>query len=258
MLQSLRLWNRAIDTLTRLNPSSDVPPKTTDESNPFQVSSLTDVLPTEQPTGPSKELSPPKKTFTRRPSSDGLEWRISEGLLSTLFSLSQAYLNRGSVREAEYFAQQAQDLAESLNAPTMVSRALARKGEIQLYQGHFEVSLESLVKAGELLENTPGIDNVDIRRLRGIYNERMAQHMDANELYEETLNMIEEFDQAFRLFDGLNGYVFFHHYTMRSLRLLDRRMSIGSSPNTNKTAKEVLLPEMLAAVLRQRSTSSIP
>jgi len=200
LLQSLRLWNRAVDTLMRLNPPPTSSLASSDDANPFQMTGLKDALPTGDPL---KEHPVAKKAFSRRPSMDGLEWRVSEGLLATFFSLSQAYLNRGSAREAEYFAQQAQDLAESLNAPAMVSRALAKKGEIQLYQGQLEDRHESLMKANELLQNGPGVDDVDVCRLRGVYNERAAQPMDASELYEETINMIEELDQAFGNFDGL-------------------------------------------------------
>ena len=202
LLQSLRLWNRAVDALMRLIPPPTSSSTITDDANPFQMTSLKDALPTDKhETSPRDQPVP--KTFSRRPSMDALEWQVSEGLLVTLFSLSQAYLNRGSAREAEYFAQQAQDLAESLNAPTMVTRALAKKGEIQLYQGQLEASRESLTKASVLLRNVPGIDNADVRRLRGVYNERTAQPVDASELYEETINMIEELDQAFKNFDGL-------------------------------------------------------
>ena len=184
---------------------------------------------------------------------DALEWQVSEGLLVTLFSLSQAYLNRGSAREAEYFAQQAQDLAESLNAPTMVTRALAKKGEIQLYQGQLEASRESLTKASVLLRNVPGIDNADVRRLRGVYNERTAQPVDASELYEETINMIEELDQAFKNFDGLAfGCVFFAWHCWTPVLTFISRKSIGTSPQSKPT-REIILSELLAAVLRQRS-----
>lgn len=203
LLQSLRLWNRAADTLMRLNPPSTPPLRSTDDANPFQMTSLKDALPAVKPSTSPKVQPAPKKPFSRRASMDGLEWRVSEGLLVTLFALSQTYLNRGSAREAEYFAQQAQDLAESLNAPTMISRALAKKGEIQLYQGQLEASYESLMKASELLKNMPGIDNADARRLRGVYNERTAQPIDASGLYEETIDMIEELDQALRNFDGV-------------------------------------------------------
>ena len=200
MLQSLRLWNRAIDALTRLGPQVASSSKTPEESNPFEV--VGNPSP-EDPSGQTKGPESTKKTCARRPVIDGLEWRISEGHLTTLFSLSQAYLNRGSAREAEYFAQQAQDLAESLNVPTMVSRALAKKGEIQLYQRQFEASLENLTRAAELVQDISGIDSIDVQRLRGIYNERMAMQMDASVIYEETLNMIEELDQTLKQFDGV-------------------------------------------------------
>jgi separase len=253
LLQSLRLWNRAVDTLTRLSPHPPLPSASADDANPFQMTSLKEALPTETSNTPAEEQPPPKKTFPRRPSMDGLEWRVSEGLLVTLFSLSQAYLNRGSAREAEYFAQQAQDLAESLNTPTMVSRALAKKGEIQLYQGHLEVSYESLMKASALLQNMPGIEGVDVRRLHGVYHERMARAVNASELYEETIEMIEELDQAFKNFDGLAlRCVFCLYGPLCGTQIYNSRKSIGASP-VAKPAKEVILPEKLAAVLRQRS-----
>ncbi|KNZ74935.1 Separin [Termitomyces sp. J132] len=197
MLQALRLWNRAADSLL--------------------------------------QLPHPKKTFPRRNRMDGLEWRISEGLAATLFSLSEIYLSRGSAREAEYFAQQAYDLAESLNAPTLTSRALAKKGEIQLYQGHLDASLECLTAAAALLQNQPGVENIDVQRLRGAYSERMAHRGDAGALYDESLNMIEELNQAFHQIDNL---VF-------------GRKSIGSSP-VSKVKSEALLPGLCAAVLRHR------
>lgn len=199
LLQSLRLWNRAVDTLMRLNPPLATPSNSTDDSNPFQVTNAKDSSPEKT----SKENLSPGRTFTLWPSMDVLEWRISEGLLGTFFAISQAYLIRGSPREAEYFAQQAQNLAESLNAPSMVSRALAKKGEIQLHQGLLDGSFESLMKASELLQNSLGFDSAHVRRLRGVYNERTSQHANAQELYEETIDIIEKFDRAFNVFENL-------------------------------------------------------
>ncbi|KAG5639575.1 hypothetical protein H0H81_012246 [Sphagnurus paluster] len=229
MLQSLRLWNRAIDVLTRLNPQTSTTPV---EDNPFQTTSLREVL---TPDTVSKELPLPKRNYCRRPSMDALEWRVSEGLLATMFLLGRIYLNRGSSREAEYFTQQAQDLAESLNTPTQVSRALAKRGEVLLYQGLFDASSQCLAKAARLVGNTPGFESVDVHRLQGLYSERVAHSVEANELYEESMNMMEELDQIFKHFDGV---VF-------------GRKSVGSS-SESKPAIEVVLPELFAAVLRQR------
>jgi separase len=204
MLQSLRLWNRAVDTLARLNPPPVSKAAPEPDDNPFEMSSLKDALPASE-SDPSQppELFAPKKTFKRRPAMDGLEWRITDGLLNTLFALCQAYFARGSPKEADYFAQQAQDLAESLNAPAMVSRALTRKGEIQLHQGQLDGGYASLMRAAELLEDMPGPDAADIRRLRGYYSQLKAMHGDAHELYEGAARMLEELEKLFSGLDGL-------------------------------------------------------
>ena len=153
----------------------------------------------------SHELTPPKKTYNRQPSMDGLEWRISEGLLTTLFALSRAYFARGSPRESEYFAQQAQDLAESLNAPGMISRALTKKGEILLHQGELEDGYASVMRAAELLEDIPGIDAADARRLQGYYNQLKAMPQDAQKLYEDATRMLEELEKLFTGLDGVSS-----------------------------------------------------
>ncbi|KAJ7273284.1 cysteine peptidase C50 [Mycena rebaudengoi] len=229
MLQSLRLWNRAVDSLARLNPPAVS--KAKDEANPFDMSEVRDALPTEA-VG-SVEQPAAQKVFPRRLSMSGLEWRVSEGLLVTLFALCEAYFTRGSAREAEYFAQQAHDLAQSLNAPAMAGRALARKGELQLHQGHLKEGHDTLLQAATMLHNLPGKDAADIQRLCGDYNQRNSQDKDAQQLYEDATSMLEELDQRFGVFDGaVSG---------------PRK----SSELSNSEAKEVLLPELLAAVLRQ-------
>ena len=203
MLQSLRLWNRAADTLARLiPPPSTKSPVETDE-NPFQLAPPKEASLTSESALSQAEVSPQRKVYPRRSAMDGLEWRITNGLLNTLFALCHAYFERGSPREADYFAQQAQHLAESLNAPTMVSRALTRKAEIQLHQGRLEDGYGSLMRAAELLEDMPGTDAADIRRLRGYYSQLKAMHIDAHELYRDATQMLEELEKLFAKLDGL-------------------------------------------------------
>lgn len=79
--------------------------------------------------------------------------RVYQGLLNTLFSLGRAYFLQGSVRAAEFFIDQARDLTESLNTPAMLSRALAKKGELQLHRGNLEDAAASLLEAAELLRD---------------------------------------------------------------------------------------------------------
>lgn len=142
---------------------------------------------------------------------NGLEWRIVDGLFHTLFALSYAFFVRGSPRESEYFAQQAQDLAESINAPAMVSRALMKKGEIQLHQGLLDDGYRTLMGAAELLETIPGTDAANISRLRGYYSQLKAMKTDARESYESAMALLEELGASFVGLDSLPfGYVSLH------------------------------------------------
>ncbi|KAJ7097786.1 cysteine peptidase C50 [Mycena belliarum] len=229
LLQSLRLWNRAVDTLVRLNPPVSKP---IEESNPFDMSGIRDALPDGAIADRAGQVVPPK-LFPRRPSMGGLEWRVSEGLLAILFALCEAYSTRGSAREAEYFAQQAHDLAQSLNAPAMAGRALAKKGELQLHQRLLKEAHDTFMQATQLLQNLPGEDTADIQRLCGEYNQLSSQDKDAHQLYEEATKMLEELDQTFGVFDGC--------------ALAPRE----SAELPTAGAREPLLPELFAAVLRQ-------
>ncbi|KAF8958159.1 peptidase family C50-domain-containing protein [Flammula alnicola] len=235
-LQSLRLWNRAVETLSRLNPPSRTA-NASSESDPFEMSSLKEALPSSGSGASMQANKAEKKPAERRPLSDGLEWRVSEGLLSTMLSLSQAYYLRGSAREAEYFARQATELAEQLNVPAIISRALAKQAEVQLHMGHMEEAQANLTKAAELLSDMPGIDTADIRRLRAEYNMRaVGEEEDMQQTFAETVSMLEELDTAFRQFDNLAS---------------GPRRSVGASPGS-KDPLEVLAPELLVSILCQQ------
>ena len=199
LVKSIRLWNRAADTLIRLNPSLRSQSK--EESDPFGMSSLREALLSGGDSKDSQEQLPVKKNTNNRLTIDGLEWRISEGLLSTLFSLSHVYHLGGSAREAEYFAQQAADIAEELNLPAMVSRALVKKGEVQLQMGKLEEACTNLTRAEALLRGMPGIDTADLRRLKVDYQQRTTQQEGGELEFAGTVTMLEELDAAFRQFD---------------------------------------------------------
>lgn len=136
---------------------------------------------------------------------DGMEWRIAEGLLSTLFALGHAYAARGSAREAEYFVQQAQDLAASLGLPSMLSRAYARRGEIHLQMGRLESAHAFLMDALELMDGVNGVEGADVRRLCGAYNEMAEESESAQQLYTEALGMLGELEKAFAVVDEAPG-----------------------------------------------------
>ncbi|TFK48944.1 hypothetical protein OE88DRAFT_1737166 [Heliocybe sulcata] len=231
LLQSLRLWNRALESLARFQPPPPSP-KTSTEDNPFDMTDVKEALPS-----PSDEK--PRQP-RRQPCRDGLEWRITHGLLATLFALTQAYFSRGSAREAEYFADQALDLARALNAPVPVGRALARKGEVQLHLTHLTEGCENLTQASDCLTDVLGPEAADIRRLRGDYHRLSAKPEDAQQLYDDATATLEQLEKAFAGMDDQSAEA--------------RRYSLtyGKSAAEDSSLKEALVPGLLASVLRQQ------
>jgi len=167
------------------------------------MTSLNEALPNSGPgTSGQGTKQPHHLRDSHRPLRSELEWRVSEGLLSTMLFLTESYFLKGSPREAEYFARQAADFAEQLNAPAVVSRALARQGEIQLYMARPEDAHINLTKAADLLQSMPGLDAADIFRLKVEYNLRTKGEVPI-EPFDETLTMLDELNNAFRQFDHL-------------------------------------------------------
>ena len=207
MLQSLRLWNRAIDALSRLAPPTSIAPKSTEESaNPFEVSSDADQ---DRDRPPSTAPVPARPKVTPTPT-DALSWRLLSHLVSTLFSLAHAYHMRGSPREALYFVQQVLDLAESTRAPAVVARACILRGEVLLGQGAVREGREALERAGCLLGGVLGIDAADAQRLKGDYGvqvgaeerDRDREEGSPREHYERAWKMLDELERMIVSFDG--------------------------------------------------------
>ncbi|EKM75331.1 hypothetical protein AGABI1DRAFT_80074 [Agaricus bisporus var. burnettii JB137-S8] len=166
LLQSLRIWNRALDNLSHPKPQT---------------------------------ITPPQRHL------DSFVLRICEGLFTVLFDLTQAYLHRGSAKESEFFISQALDLAQALNAPAMLSRASAKQGEVQVRLGNLKEGYETLVKAGEVLSGVPTIESVEVVRLTAECRERMGVEGegDAQVLYGRSMDLLTEMDAAFEKYEGV-------------------------------------------------------
>lgn len=136
----------------------------------------------------------------------GLEWQIAEGMLETTLSLASVYLRRGSVREAEYFIREAELLAESINAPALLCRALAMKIEIQLQLRQLDTALTTLRVATDALNDMTGPDAAGLRKLHGEHSELLLQNKDAQQQYTDALKMLEELDKTFSGLGAHNRY----------------------------------------------------
>ncbi|KAI5114728.1 hypothetical protein M0805_001178, partial [Coniferiporia weirii] len=198
LLQALRLLNRATETLSRLNPSKK-PEDASDASDPFATSELRDAL--LEAGGDSGKQKSETKDSQQQSILSGLEWRIANALLETLLALAHAYACRGSAREAEYFAQQAEDLARVLRAPALTARALVRRSEVLLLLGRAEEAQKALAEAGGLVGGVQGLalDAADVCRLRGdrlmvhaLEGEARGEYVDATRMLSEVKLGLEQ------------------------------------------------------------------
>ncbi|KXN84922.1 Separin [Leucoagaricus sp. SymC.cos] len=233
LLQSLRLWNRAMDNLMRLSPPPSASKQPAQDDNPFDMSSLKQALPSETqplPDPTPQIVVPPQRHL------DNLSLRISEGLFAVLFDLAQAYLIRGSAKESEFFITQALDLAKALNAPAMLSRALAKQGEVQVRLGNTKDGYTLLVEAGEVLSGVPTIDNVEVVRLTAECRAKMGEE-DAGVLYGRSVDLLREIDVAFEKYEIVTS---------------GPRKSFGLSPVSGKSVRDIVVPDILTSVLRQQ------
>lgn len=186
-LQALRLLNRAVESLARMNQPSTSNQR--EETDPFAMSDLKEALPPTPPAG--------SHNFTSGQTSlDGLEWRIGDALMHTMLLISRLYYKRGLAREAEYFAQQVGDLAKSLRSPGMMSRALASKGEVQLMLGQLKDAQETLSDAAALVDNVLGVDAAETRRLQGDHFLLAELTTDAQTMYSDAIRIIGDAGSA--------------------------------------------------------------
>ncbi|KIY64248.1 hypothetical protein CYLTODRAFT_358669 [Cylindrobasidium torrendii FP15055 ss-10] len=198
LLQSLRFWNRAYDTLARLQPQQT--PRTSDEDDPFSDS------PQKNATPGVMEPSQPKPAYAKRPWMDNAGWRIAHGLLGALFALSRVYRLNGAAREAIFFAQQAEELAGAVNAPAAAVYALTRKAEVQFEQGLVEEAYQSIGQAIRVLGGIDAVEMLELQRLKGQYEEELEE---ASETFEDASDMLQ------RLNDAMAGFA----ETLASLRI---------------------------------------
>ena len=232
LLQTLRLLNRATDTLARLNTTH----RPESSSDPFAMSDVKDALP--ESGGPIAVAECGKGDSTRVPQLptqlDGLEWRIANALFETQLALSQAYCLRGSVREAEYFEQQAEELARVLGSSAMSLRALLQKSELQMSLRNLGDAEKTLEAATQLARDPRGLHAVDVHRAVGERLILCSQEEEAQGRLDQAAGVLAKETKNFDVLDKL-------------------------VPNrSNSEIEDVFAPVAQAKILRQKGELSCP
>ncbi|KAH7098836.1 peptidase family C50-domain-containing protein [Auriculariales sp. MPI-PUGE-AT-0066] len=216
LTQALRLWNRAIDNLARIaqQPEKAQARHKRRDSNPFDMTDLKDVLsdmgdsqgalsltPAVPAARAQLEPNPSKKAVSRTSVFDGLQWRVTEGLLKSMFTLARMYNARGSARESQFFLKQALELAKALGAPVMQARAHARQAELSLQLRDLEAAINSLQEAEQLSKFGLSIDLADIQRIHGMLAMSMEGDVEPSQLFSQAASSLLKLGQEFAQFE---------------------------------------------------------
>jgi separase len=175
-----------------------------------------------------------------------------EGVVFVLLSLADAYLTRGSPREAEYFLKQVQTLGESAGLPAVESRALTRMVEVQLGIGRLEDAAKLLEEAAAKLGERVALDNVDLQRLLARYSERAEDHATSAELSLRALRLLQQLNGDFQRMDGyVMGYV--RRYEWGDYLLIMLLARLRRSLEGQAAGGDTIAPDLAAAVLSRYS-----
>ena len=191
LLQALRVLNRAAESLARLNPE---PKKGSNDVDPFAMSEIKESLQSTQSSGSSTTAA---KTRRTRVPLDGLEWRISNALLETQLSLAQTYAVRGSAREAEYFQEQAEELARVLGSSALLIRSLILKAELKMALGCPHDANSVLEEVMELSRNAGYLNEADIHRSIGDHLVASSMEADADSEFKQAAETLTKTQIAF-------------------------------------------------------------
>ncbi|GAA6027635.1 hypothetical protein JCM8097_007957 [Rhodosporidiobolus ruineniae] len=187
-MQAIRLGTRALNNISRLAPA---PPKSTStDDSAFQapkmdhVTALADAAP----------IGEKKSSATLAGGAHaGLSWQLAEALLDSTLRVATLHFLRGTPKSAEFYAQQALDLAEDLGSSRMMARALALRTDVRLHWGRIGQAAEDLDVLDALVAKTTSPEATEARRLQADLHTRANLHSDAYQLYLDAQKSLELF-----------------------------------------------------------------
>ncbi|BGP39728.1 separin protein [Rhodotorula kratochvilovae] len=187
-MQAMRLGTRALNNISRLAPA---PASTTSQDD-----STFNAAPTDHKTALA-DAAPINKRKSGTTLAGGvhacLSWQLAEGLLDAILRVASLHFVRGTPKSADFFAQQALDLAEDLGAPRQMARALAVQTDVRLYWGKLDEAAAGLERVEELLGSTTCPEAAEFRRLQADLHHRASLHQEAWQFYLAAQSSLDTF-----------------------------------------------------------------
>ena len=127
---------------------------------------------------------------------DPFQWNFAHGLVDAQLFLARLFFLRGSVRDAEYFAQAAYDFSSSFYASAMMARGLSMKTELLLCMRQLDTMDTTLDQLDGLVSqlDADALEIGNLYRLRGQYLQIKDAEEQASEAFSKATSTIKELD----------------------------------------------------------------
>ncbi|GAA5908652.1 hypothetical protein JCM5296_006001 [Sporobolomyces johnsonii] len=187
--QAMRVYQRALNNISRLTPSAK---PSSPDSNP----SDTFTAPPNDHVTPLNDLVPASRKrngFGSGGPQAAVSWQLAEQLASSILRVASLHLTRGTPKSAEFYALQAREFAQELGSARLVARATALRAEVRLHAGKLEEAAEDLAVVEGIVGTHSCPEAVEAQRLRADLHLRNSLRREAYQMYLEAQTSLESF-----------------------------------------------------------------
>ncbi|CEQ40338.1 SPOSA6832_01949 [Sporobolomyces salmonicolor] len=138
--QSMRVYQRALNNVSRLTPSLRASSPDSDPSDTFIAPRIDHVTPLNDLVPASRK----RNRFGPGVPQAGVSWQLAEQLACSILRVASLHHTRGTPKSAEFYALQAREFAQELGSARLVARAAALRAEVRIHAGKLEEAAEDL------------------------------------------------------------------------------------------------------------------
>ncbi|GAA5958016.1 hypothetical protein JCM21900_004746 [Sporobolomyces salmonicolor] len=187
--QSMRVYQRALNNISRLTPSLRASSPDSDPSDTF-------IAPRTDHVTPLNDLVPAlrkRSRFGPGGPQAGVSWQLAEQLACSILRVASLHHTRGTPKSAEFYALQAREFAQELGSARLVARAAALRAEVRIHVGKLEEAAEDLAMVEGIIGTHSCPEAVEAQRLRADLHLRNSLRREAYQLYLQAQTSLESF-----------------------------------------------------------------
>ncbi|GAA5940472.1 hypothetical protein JCM1841_001027 [Sporobolomyces salmonicolor] len=187
--QSMRVYQRALNNVSRLTPSLRASSPDSDPSDTFIAPRIDHVTPLNDLVPASRK----RNRFGPGVPQAGVSWQLAEQLACSILRVASLHHTRGTPKSAEFYALQAREFAQELGSARLVARAAALRAEVRIHAGKLEEAAEDLAIVEGIIGTHSCPEAVEAQRLRADLHLRNSLRREAYQLYLQAQASLESF-----------------------------------------------------------------